>query len=178
MNNHFWREEPISKKHDRTQFDCGVPELNTYLCRYARQSHESGAAKTYLAIDTVTEQIIGYYSITPASADYEDYPADARKNLPRHPVPGFRLARLAVSCTCQSNGLGTQLLLAAGRRCLRAASEMGGVALFIDAKNDAAAAWYKSRGAIDLDQVDANSEILLAIPLSTIRIALETANKA
>ncbi len=36
-------------------------------------------------------------------------------------------------------GLGGQLLLAAGRRYLRAAQEIGGVALLIDAKNDTVA---------------------------------------
>ena len=46
-----WHEEPILKKHDRKSFDCGDPSMNDFLQRYARQSHESGAAKTFLAID-------------------------------------------------------------------------------------------------------------------------------
>ncbi|MES2697081.1 MAG: hypothetical protein V4773_26690, partial [Verrucomicrobiota bacterium] len=36
---HSWREEPIGRHHDRKTFDCGVPELNIYLERYARQNH-------------------------------------------------------------------------------------------------------------------------------------------
>ena len=43
-----WQEAPIGKVHDRKAFDCGEPELNTYLQRFARQNHESGGAKTLL----------------------------------------------------------------------------------------------------------------------------------
>src|SRR5262249_22803260 len=62
----------------------------------------------------------------------------------------FRLARLAVDRRIQGRGLGGQLLLAAGRRCLRAASEVGGVAVLIDAKNEGAAGWYAGYGAMAL----------------------------
>jgi hypothetical protein len=36
------------------------------------------------------------------------------------------------------------------RRCLRASAEIGGVVLIIDAKNDRAARWYASYGAVPL----------------------------
>jgi GNAT superfamily N-acetyltransferase len=57
-------------------------------------------------------------------------------------VPGFRLARIATDLRWQGQGLGGQLLATAARRCLRAAAEVGGVVLIIDAKNDRAARWY------------------------------------
>ena len=41
-----WREEALTRHHDRASFDCGAPSLNEYLQRYARQNHESGGAKT------------------------------------------------------------------------------------------------------------------------------------
>ena len=40
-----WYEEPISRKHDRKAFDCGEHELNEFLQRYARQSHELAGDK-------------------------------------------------------------------------------------------------------------------------------------
>ena len=45
-----WREEPIAKKHDRASFDCGEPALNEFWRRYARQSHDQGATKNFLAV--------------------------------------------------------------------------------------------------------------------------------
>jgi GNAT superfamily N-acetyltransferase len=66
----------------------------------------------------------------------------------RGDVPGFRLARIATDLRCQGQSIGGQLFAAAARRCLRAAAEVGGVVLIIDAKNDRAARWYASYGAV------------------------------
>jgi GNAT superfamily N-acetyltransferase len=91
----------------------------------------------------------------------------------RYDVPVFRLGRLAVDLTLQGQGLGGQLLLAAGRRCIRAAAEVGGVALLIDAKNDRVAGWYETYGAISL--LDAPRSLVL--PLATIEAALKAAER-
>jgi GNAT superfamily N-acetyltransferase len=169
-----WHEEPINKTHDRDAFDCGEDALNDFLRRYARKSHELGGAKTFLAInDADNTTILGFYSLSPASVAYARTPEIVRRGLARHDVPGFRLARLAVDRRAHGQGLGGQLLLTAGRRCLRAAAEVGGIALVIDAKNDKVAAWYASYGAMPL--LDAPLSLLL--PLATIEAALKRAGK-
>jgi len=169
-----WREEPITKKHDRTSFDCGEASLNEFLWRHARQSHDKGAAKTFLAISNADgKTILGFYSLCPASLEYDRAPAIVLKGLARHDVPVFRLGRIAVSRQFQGQGLGGQLILAAGRRCLLAATEVGGVALLIDAKSERAAKWYASYGALPL--ADAPGSLLL--PLATIQAALASARK-
>ncbi len=163
-----WREEPVAKKHERAAFDCGEPALNEFLRRHARQSHEKGAAKTFLAIARSDgKTILGFYSLAPASLEYARTPQLVRRGLARYDVPVFRLARLAVNRPVQGQGLGGQLLLAASRRCLLAAAEVGGVALLIDAKNDRVAKWYASFGAVPL--VDA-PQCLLS-PLASIQRA-------
>ena len=166
-----WREEAIARKHNRAGFDCGDAELNDFLTRYARQSHEQGGAKTFLAIrDDDGKSILGFYSLAPATLSYARAPGIVRKGLAQHEVPGFRLARLATDRSVQGQGLGGTLLMVAGRRCLRAAAEVGGVMLVIDAKNDRAARWYQSYGAIPLADAPAS----LVLPLATIRQALAT----
>jgi GNAT superfamily N-acetyltransferase len=165
-----WREEPIASKHDRASFDCGEAALNDFLRRHARQSHDKGAAKTFLAISNLdSKTIMGFYSLCPASLEYARVPEVVRKGLARHEVPVFRLGRLAVNRTFQGQGLGGQLILAAGRRCVLAATEVGGVALLIDAKNERAAKWYASYGAIPL----ADTPLSLLLPLATVQDALE-----
>lgn len=167
-----WHEEAIAKGHDRSAFDCGNSELNDFLRRYARQSHDQGAAKSFLAIDDASgRDILGFYSLAPAALSYHRTPGAVRRGLAHHDVPAFRLARLATHVDLQGKGLGGQLLLAAGRRCLRAAAEIGGVALLIDAKNEQAAAWYASFGAIAL--TDAPRTLVLA--LATVELALREA---
>jgi GNAT superfamily N-acetyltransferase len=169
-----WREEAIAKKHDRESFDCGDPALNEFLRRHARQSHDKGSAKTFLAVsESDGKSILGFYSLCPASVEYARTPEIIRKGLARHEVPVFRLARLAVNRTFQGQGLGGQLLLAAGRRCLRVATEVGGVALLIDAKNQSVAKWYSSYGAIPL--IDAPLSLIL--PLVTLQAGLEAYGK-
>jgi GNAT superfamily N-acetyltransferase len=169
-----WHEEPINKTHDRDAFDCGDDALNNFLRRYARKSHELGGAKTFLAIDDADNTIIlGFYSLSPASVAYARTPEIVRRGLARHDVPGFRLARLAVDRRAQGQGLGGQLLLTAGRRCMRAAAEVGGIALVIDAKNDRVAAWYASYGAVPL----LDAPLTLLLPLTTIEVALKRTGK-
>jgi len=169
-----WHEEPIRKTHDRAAFDSGEAPLNEFLQRHARKSHELGGAKTFLAIDDADNRtVLGFYSLSPASVDYARTPEIVRRGLARHDVPGFRLARLAVDRQLQGRGLGGQLLLAAGKRCLLASAEVGGVVLVIDAKNESVAGWYAGYGAVPL--LDAPLSLLL--PLATIEAALKPARK-
>jgi predicted GNAT family N-acyltransferase len=169
-----WHEEPISKKHNRKGFDCGHADLNEFLRGYARQSHERGAAKTFLAIDDGDGKTVhGYYSLSPASVEYARAPAVARRGLGRYDIGAYRLGRIAVNMPLQGQGLGGQLLLAAGLRCLRVSEEVGGTAMLIDAKNDRVAAWYASYGALPL--LDAPLSLLL--PLDVVAAALRVAGK-
>jgi len=169
-----WHEEPIEKKHDRDAFDCGEDALNEFLRRYARKSHDLGGAKTFLAVDdSDSRTILGFYSLSPASIQYARTPDIVRRGLGRYDVPAFRLARLAVDLKAQGRGLGGQLLLAAGRRCLLASAQVGGVALVIDAKNERVAHWYAVFSAIPLE----DAPLTLMLPLATIQSALDKAGQ-
>jgi GNAT superfamily N-acetyltransferase len=169
-----WHEEPINKRHNREAFDCSEVVLNDFLHRRARKNHDLGGAKTFLAIDDAdNETIMGFYSLAPASPEYARAPEIVRRGLGRRDVPGFRLARLAVDRRMQGQGLGGQLLLAAGKRCVAAASEVGGVALVIDAKNERVARWYAGYGAVPM----ASAPLTLMLPLTTMEAARKKAGK-
>lgn len=175
MSVQAWHEEPIGKHHDRKAFDCGDAAMNEFLHRYARQSHDAGGAKTFLAIDNADNTtVLGFYSLAPGALAYADTPEMVRRGLARHDVPGFRLARIATHVRVQGKGLGGQLLAAAGRRCLRAAADVGGVILIIDAKHDRAADWYAAYGAVPL----ANTPLTLVMSLVTFATELKTQGRA
>ena len=164
-----WREEALTRHHDRASFDCGVAALNEYLRRYARQNHEGGGAKTFVAVSPEAPMIImGYYTISPGAIAFAKTPAAVTKRLGRYEVPVFRLGRLAVALSQQGRGLGGDLLLAAGERSLAVAQAVGGVALAIDAKDERAAAWYERFGALRL----LDDPLKLVLPLDTIRASL------
>jgi GNAT superfamily N-acetyltransferase len=169
-----WREEAISRRHDRKNFDCGSAELNEHLRRYARQNHESGGAKTFVAVlPNGPARILGCYTISPGAIEFAKVPATVTRRLGRYEVPVFRLGRLAVDRSAQGSGLGGELLLAAGRRALSVAVEVGGVALAIDAKNERAAVWYERFGALRL----LDDRLKLILPLKTIADALTLARR-
>src|SRR6476620_1838982 len=82
----------------RENFDCGVPELNQYLKKYARQNQRKGIAKTWVAIPQDGDgQVAGYYSISMAALQLELLPENYRRGLPRYPLPVMRIGKLAVT---------------------------------------------------------------------------------
>lgn len=170
MTRLIWEQAPLGRQHDRAAFDCGDADLNLYLQRYARQNHESGGSKCFVAspADAIT-QVLGFYTLSPASLDYSRTPALLRKGLARYDVPVFRLGRLAVDRTVQGRGLGGALLLRAAERCLIVAREVGGVGVLIDAKHDRAADWYASYGAVRLT----DAPLSLMLPFATVNEALQ-----
>jgi len=133
-----------------------------------RKNHERGASKTFLAVDKENGAILGFYTLSPAEAEFEKVPEKLRKGLGRYAVGGFRLARIAVSRNQQGKGLGGQLFMTAGLRCIRAAAEVGGTLMFIDAKNERVAKWYRSYGALSLD----DRPLSLFLPLASFEAAL------
>jgi GNAT superfamily N-acetyltransferase len=164
-----WREESIARHHDRKSFDCGSAALNQYLDRYARQNHESGGAKTFVAVSPAAPtRVLGFYSISPGAVAFPQVPSSLSKKLGRYDVPVFRLGRLAIDRSVQGQGLGGDLLLAAGARALAVAAEVGGVALAIDAKDDQAAKWYERFGALAL----LDDPLKLILPLAVIAEAI------
>ena len=170
-----WREEPIGRHHDRKRFDCGSADLNEYLNRYARQNHEAGGAKTFVAVALdEPARILGFYSISPGSVAFARVPSNLIKKLGRYEVPVFRLGRLAVDLSAQGQGLGGDVLLAAGERALAVAAEVGGVALAIDAKDERTARWYERFGACAL--LDDPCKLLL--PLESIIESIGAAKRS
>ncbi|BBL72750.1 GNAT family N-acetyltransferase [Methylogaea oryzae] len=138
-----WRIEPLARNHIRADFDCGEPELNDYLVKYARQNQDHGLARTFVAVlDDAPDVVAGYYALTVGALDKTHLPPAAAKRLPSFPLPIARLARLAVDRRAQGQGLGEDLLMDALHRCLTIADQAGVLAVLVDAKHPTARAFY------------------------------------
>lgn len=139
--------------------------------RYARQSHEQNAARTFCAIENSDPgRVLGFYTSTPLAVSHEDVPTAMARSLTRHEVAGFKLAGIATDITMAGQGLGGQLLAVAALRCLRVAEEAGGILLIIDAKHERAANWYASHGAEGLP----HHRLTVVMPLVTFAAELRT----
>ncbi len=166
----LWEEAQLGKHHDRQAFDCGDESLDIYLKRYARQNHESGGAKCFVATPRDTPALIlGFYTLSPASVEFSRAPTVVTRGLARYEIPVYRLGRLGVHRSVQGRGLGGRLLWRAAERCMTVAQEVGGVALLIDAKSDRAAQWYESYGAARL----LDAPLSLVLPFATVIKALK-----
>ena len=117
--------------------------------------------------------MLGYYSISPGAIEFARVPPRLTRKLGRYEVPVFRLGRLAVSLSVQGRGVGGDLLMSAGIRALSVATQVGGVALAIDAKDDRAANWYERFGATRL----LDDPLKLVLPLGTIADAVAAAQR-
>lgn len=137
--------ELLTEAHDVSGFDCGNEALNRFLHRYALQNQRNQSARTYVALRGETD-VIGYYSLAAASAEYETVPTRIAKGLAQHPVPLTLLARLAVAQAEQGSGLGAGLLKDALKRFLHAQSIIAARALVVQAKDGQAAEFYQHFG--------------------------------
>jgi ribosomal protein S18 acetylase RimI-like enzyme len=135
--------QALTGSHDRQRFDCGRPELNDRLRRVARQHRDKGLSKTYVVIrEDEPNHILGYYALSLTELDKSDLPSDVGHRFPRR-IPGIRLGRLAVDVEFQHRGLGKIMLVDAMIRARRIHVEADGIGLFVDAKDEPAAAWYR-----------------------------------
>jgi len=133
--------------HDRRAFECGVPALDEYIGRFADQHRKRGISSVYVLADsTQPERIVGYYTLSAAEIDAQRLPDAERKQLPRYPVPCFRMGRLACRSDRQGRGLGKLLLGCAVDRCLKARQQVAAYALIVDAKDESAKAFYQHFG--------------------------------
>jgi GNAT superfamily N-acetyltransferase len=165
-----WIFCPISSRVNRDNFDCGIPELNDYLKKYARQNHQKGIATTIVAIKpTGCPDVLGYYSVSMSEIQRESLPEEERKRLPRYPIPAMRIGKLAVERTLQGKGLGKALLMECFRLAVRLSSDVGIFAVTVEAINEQARTFYLKYGFIPLE----NQERSLFIPLRTVSRAIE-----
>lgn len=130
--------QPITAAHDLSRFDCGVPVLNDWL-RERALKNESRFSRTYVVCDSA--RVAGYYCLSAGAVQREAAPGKLRRNAP-DAVPVSIIGRLAVDRDYAGRGLGASLLADALRRIAGAAQSIGIAAVLVQAKDEAARAWY------------------------------------
>lgn len=111
-----------------------------------------------------SKKILGFYSFSAGSIDFDTLPQDIYKRLPKYPIPIARLSRLAVDKTAQGKGLGEWLVMDAFKRCVKLSKEIGIFGLVVDAKHENAKTFYLQYGFHEL----ATQSLTLFIPTKTI----------
>ncbi|MGD9071996.1 MAG: GNAT family N-acetyltransferase [Desulfobacterales bacterium] len=159
--------ETLSKDHNRSEFHCGVDELNQYLKRIARQHLNKGISRTFILVDdNKPSEILGFYTLAACEVLCKKLPRKYSKKYPSQ-APAVKLARLAVAKKNQRRGLGALMLVNAIERVLNVSENLGIMGFFVDAKNKEAKGYYERFGFIPLT----DNSLELFLPIATLQKA-------
>ena len=155
--------ESLDLTQERSAFNSGSKPLDSYFTERVTQDIRRRVTACFVAL-THDRRIAGYYTLASASVPLSELPQEIIKKLPRYPsVPTVRMGRLAVDREFKGQGLGGALLADALYRAIR--SEIAAYALVVNAKDQAAADFYKHHGFIALPSATQT----LFLPLATVR---------
>lgn len=138
--------ELLDRRHDRTGFSCGLPELDRYLARQAGQDVRRRIARVFVCTTGKTDAVLGFYTLSALSIDLASLPNELSRKLPRHPVPCALIGRLAIDRSAQGRGIGRLLLADAVKRVTAAGETVAMHALIVDAANEDAKRFYEGLG--------------------------------
>ena len=133
--------EKLRSDHEIETFDCGKPELNNFLKRFAFSNQRSNLSQTYVLIRN--NQVIAYYSLIVGNVEHKNAPRRIVEGAGQYPVPVMILARLAVSKEDQGKGFGAALLKDALKRTANAADIAGIRAFLVHAKDESSKRFYE-----------------------------------
>lgn len=152
--------------HQREAFDCGVEELNKFLCEQASSAAIKNISRTKVLVDEQQpSEIVGYFTLSynevmgpKESKLYKKYP---------HKLPVFLLSRLATDIKFQGQGHGEYMLLDAICAVARTEIEQNNpapvIGMVVDAKpgkDD----FYKKNGFLVMDN---DNPLRLWLPIGT-----------
>ncbi len=156
-----YRIAALSVGVERSSFRCGVEALDRYLLRQALQDQKRRISTCFVALDG--DAPAGYYTLSAAALPLSELPVELGKRLPRYPLlPAVRLGRLAVDQRHRGLGLGAALLADALSRSLVA--DIAAYAMLVDAKDEAAAAFYRHHGFMPFT----DRPLTLFLPLASV----------
>jgi len=167
----FGAVEPLAPQHNVDRFECGREQLNRWLRAYAGQGQRSDTARTFVACNRETTDVVGYYTLVASQVEHASATGGVRRGVSkRFPIPVCLIARLAVDHSAQGVGLGRSLLLDALRRADHASRSIAMRAVLVHALDEEAAAFYERFGF-----KPASAEPLtLMVPLEAVRRAFAT----
>lgn len=153
-----------TKIHNRKDFDCGNESLNSYIAQLSGQYEKRDISRTYVSIVPPNTNVIGYYSISSSSIDYEQVTLE---QFPRHPtgipLPCALIGRLAVDNKYQGQGLGEHLLLHALNKINDSSKNLGISAVIVQAIDKKAKQFYEKYGFLKLEKADDEFQLVLGM---------------
>lgn len=159
------------KQHDVKNFDCGKPEMNLFLSRYADKNRKLGISSTWVLLEKQPPEtseksaIRAYFTLAYSTAAREKIPLDL--SLPAYPVPVILLARLAVNNPYQGQNLGKKTLVTALRQCVALTDKsLPVLGVVLDVLDSEALSFYQK---FNLFKPFTDNPMRLFVPLNVLR---------
>ena len=138
--------EPLGKHHDRSSFNCGQPDLDSWFRLRASQDEKRNIARVFVAVADDLG-VVGFYSLSSLSLSLDHLPEQVAHKLPRYDaIPAALIGRLARDERVRGQGVGELLLADAISRVLGAGRSIAVFAIVVDAKDERAVGFYQTFG--------------------------------
>ena len=122
-----------------------------------------GGVRTYVVCDG--DRVIAFYSLAASAVERRRVSSRVGRAMPE-PIPVILLGQLAVDTNYQGRGLGSDLLIDAGKRSLTAAAVIGARAVVVQALDEAAKKFYKPFGFLPFSD---HEPLMLILRISELR---------
>lgn len=137
--------ERLAKAHKRADFTCGNDRIDAYFRETISQDVKRKYATCFVAREIATDRVAGFYTLSSSNVPLNEVPEALAKKLPRYPtVPAVLIGWLGRHSDYAGRGLGETLLFDAIKTV--ATAPIGAHAIFADAIDDSAAAFYAAFG--------------------------------
>lgn len=136
--------EALNKRHELESFDSGVPNLDDWLKRIARQADAKRQGCTYVWHNG-EQSVMAYFTLAPHVVQRAELPGClARGNLDQ--IPALLLAQQAIDHRFHVQRSGTEPLIDAFSRAVAASDQVRGRCGVIDAMDEAAGRFHEHHG--------------------------------
>lgn len=137
--------EALTKVHQRKTFACGNERIDRYFRETVTQDMKRRYATCFVARDIENGHVAGFYTLSSSNVPLLAVPEPLASRLPRYPsVPAVLIDWLGRDQSYAGLGLGEALLFDAIKTVIDA--PIGAHAIFADAIDDKAAAFYAAFG--------------------------------
>lgn len=140
----FSAPEPLTARHDLSEFDSGEEPLNIWLRNKALQNQLSGASRVFVVCSN-KNKVMAYYALSTGIVHTYDSVGRFKRNMPTD-IPVILLGRLAVDNQAKGIGMGRALLKDAAIRVIQAADLVGIRGIVIHALSQEAKQFYQHVG--------------------------------
>lgn len=150
-------------------FDSTNESLDNWLRTTAVTMQKANMGRTWVWRDE--DEVVAYFHLTPHDVKPDTIPNRNRFGRDRI-IPGFLIAKLALDKRLHRQGYGSTLLFDALAHVAKAADNVGGRIVVVDAINENAAGYYRAHGFKDARADDPTRPQRLFMPLDDVFEAL------